>query len=403
MRCQQRICCRIHGYSQAMTWIKPQAAAQLLHIHPDTLARKVESCEIVLSVRKSEAGYRTYLRAEVEHLAAGHEVFSHPLVAELSPFLIEQVHAMGLDAPLSEINAAFAERWELLGKIKSRKGNYKDGPYAASVDEVRSAISDELIAVPLVPWEFDQRVHRLHRQRLEAAALARGWQVIGEPVDQDEKLGKMPNLHNRPFKPIRTVPIRGVSPDWQVEEYIAEAKRRAAEPEVEPEPEPAPIDLEAPYTGDRTDVIIDTSDIADAMISWKERTDGRTMNCTMGRPDDAAYIDAGIEWIENPEKWWGLFHEDQPSVRACVVHSADDRQVWFVRRGEGEQADSVLVNRALKEACWFDPDWQVERMERRLMGEDEYWRRMREKSRLRRLRQTLTANHMTVGNYSSRR
>lgn len=345
----------------AFMWIKPQHAAQLLHMHPDTLARKVESGDIVLSVRKSEAGYRTYLRSEVEHLASGHETFAHPLLAELAPFLAEQIEALGLSAPLLALNDAFAERWALLGSIKARKGKYMKGPYAESVAEVQDAISDYLLAVRIPGWEFDKRVHQLWRQRLEAAAVAAGWQIIGEPVSQDEDLGKMPNLNDPPFRSFDVHPGR-CSPQWLQDSYherqakAAEERKQLAE--TPPAPEPEPVDLIAPYTGERSDVVIDARDGGEVVRAWS----GPTTGYNIGTASDGECIEHGIDAVLSEYPFVDQTM-NQTRPRLCIVESRlDDRLRWVVRQGEGGE---MLVTRVLNVPGWQDEDWQIQQMRAR--------------------------------------
>jgi hypothetical protein len=158
-------------------WIKPQAAARMLSMHPDTLARKVDSGELAITVRKSESGHRTYARADVERLATGSTAFSHPLIEEFAQAIANELSDMGLLVPLADVDTLYAQRWDILGELKAWGPD--SGTREAICDHVSRLLTGR--SVPMI-GEGD-RVFHIWNQKLQTAAVEKGWQICGKIED----------------------------------------------------------------------------------------------------------------------------------------------------------------------------------------------------------------------------
>lgn len=160
-------------------WMKPAEAARALHLHPDTLARKVNSGEIMVSVQRTRGGRRRYRRSDVEWAASG-SGFAHSLLADVAPLIHEVIEDAGIDLPMSAINELFKERYALVGEIKEL------WPDSATEEHVREVVAEELTGRDWPENGEGERAYREFRQDLEREAQQRGWRLTRKPVDQSE-------------------------------------------------------------------------------------------------------------------------------------------------------------------------------------------------------------------------
>lgn len=161
-----------------MTWIRPAEAAKLVHMHPDTLARKVDAGEIVIRTMRSDGGHRKYMRSDVERAAAGNSGWAHDLIEEMAPRLRDTLTLLGLEVPYAVINDMYQGEWALLGDMKECES-------ATDIDEkVCRIMSRELTGRDTPTYGDGSVVSNTFYQKLEAEALRRGW-AVDDPVDQE--------------------------------------------------------------------------------------------------------------------------------------------------------------------------------------------------------------------------
>jgi hypothetical protein len=159
-------------------WMTPSEAAKALHMHPDTLARKVERGDLIVDVARANGGHRRYRRSDVEREAAGGSAFDHPLIEEMAPRLRNTVSNLGVVIPTSEINRLFASRWDILGDMKVAD--------ATDIDEdICRVVARELAGRDTPTYGDGTIVSGAFYQRLHGEALARGWGFTSEPDDQE--------------------------------------------------------------------------------------------------------------------------------------------------------------------------------------------------------------------------
>jgi hypothetical protein len=157
-------------------WIKPSEAGRILAMHPDTVARKVEAGELRVAVSRSDSGHRRYSRADCERIAKGLPA-DEQLERHLG-YIQRELSDMGLVLPVADIHELYGAERALLGELDQY------GSDTQTDEQVSHVISQLLTGRDTPVIGEGDRVYHAWRQRLEAAALERGWQLTQEPEDQ---------------------------------------------------------------------------------------------------------------------------------------------------------------------------------------------------------------------------
>jgi hypothetical protein len=158
-------------------WITPAQAGQILSMHPDTVARKVNAGELAITVSKSAGGHRRYARDDVESAAQGTCVDAQ--LERHMDYISGHVSDMELIVPRSDLRQIFSTERKLLGELDQW------GDDSGTDENVRRVISLLLTGRRMPMHGEGERAYRAWRQRLEREALGRGWQIVGEAEDQN--------------------------------------------------------------------------------------------------------------------------------------------------------------------------------------------------------------------------
>ncbi len=146
-------------------------------MHPDTLARKVEGGDLSIDVMRLESGHRRYRLSDVE-LAKQGSLWSSELIEQCATQIQRVVSDMGISIPDRAVDEIYGSRHRLLGEIREY------GLDTGVEEHIHDVIAREIVDAEVPMIGHGDRIGHMFSQRLQAAALERGWTITGEVEDQ---------------------------------------------------------------------------------------------------------------------------------------------------------------------------------------------------------------------------